>query len=369
MTEREESLFIDSGFTYRQFLEGEDVPIHRGHHVADVRTVDVDDWARTGARGAVVQCEGHERINDVHVHEIPAGGASEFVQPLYEEVVYVASGSGATAIRDRAGEERVFEWSAGSVFFLPRNARYKHVNAHGDEPARLVCNTDLPVLTRMIGDEEHLFEHGAPAPEFATDYDAEGSLSIIEGVPAVWEANFVPDISKFDKLVDYEGRGGGGTNVKFRFPAANTLWAHVSEFQVGKYKKAHKHGPGANLLVIGGEGFSLMWPPGEFESRVRVDWNPGALVVPPAHWYHQHFNVADERSRYLALHPPNVLPRGPQDVFNPKTAENQIEYHEEDPRVRETFEEALAANDLESRMPAEAYEAGETPDWGEALDE
>lgn len=75
------------------------------------------------------------------------------------------------------------------------------------------------------------------------------------------------------------------------------------------------------------------------------------------------------RSRYLALHSPNVLPRGPQDVFNPKTAENQIEYHQEDPHVRETFEEALAANSLESRMPAEAYEADETPDWGEVLDE
>lgn len=366
MTEREESLFIDSDYSYQDFLDEQGVPVHRGHHVPDVRTVEVGHWERTGANGAIVQCEGHERINDVHVHEIPAGDTTSFVQPLYEEVAYVAAGSGATAIEDRDGERRVFEWSEGSIFCLPRNARYKHINADADEPARLVCNTDLPVLTRLIGDEHHIFEHGAPAPRFSSDYDAEGSLSIIEGVPAVWEANFVPDIGQFDQLVEYEGRGGGGTNVKFQFPAANTLWAHVSEFQVGKYKKAHKHGPGANLLVISGEGFSLMWSPGEFDDRVRVDWEPGALVVPPAHWYHQHFNTAGERSRYLALHPPNVLPRGPMDLFNPKTGGNQIEYHQEPPEVRAEFEAALAENGLESRMEEELYEDDTAPDWGEA---
>lgn len=367
MTEREESLFIDSDFTYTEFLEGEGVPVHRGHGVEDLTTVAVDDWERTGARGAIVQCEGHERLNDVHVHEIPPEGASEFVNPLYEEVVYVAQGSGATAIRDEHDEERVFEWSQHSLFCLPRNARYKHINASGDDPARLVANTDLPVLTRLIGDAHHLFEHGAPTIEF-TDYDDDGDLSVISGVPAVWEANFVPDVRAFDELVDYEARGGGGTNVKFRFPHARTLWAHMSEFDVGQYKKAHKHGPGANLLPISGQGFSLMWPPGNFDDHVKVDWTPGSLVVPPAHWYHQHFNTAGQRSRYLALHPPNVLPRGPQQVFNPKTPKNQLEYHEEDPRIRALFEAELADNDLDSQMPAEAYEDTGDPDWGEAMD-
>jgi oxalate decarboxylase/phosphoglucose isomerase-like protein (cupin superfamily) len=359
MTEREESLYIDSGYTYREFLEAEGIPVHRGHSLADVREAAVGEWDRTGARGAVVQFEGHERINDVHLHEIPPGEATEFVQPLYEEVVYVAEGSGATAIRDGSGEERVFEWGTGSVFFLPRNARYKHLNADGDEPTRLVCNTDLPVLTRLIGDEAHIFEHGAPAPDFAAEYDGDGDLSVIEGVPAVWEANFVPDIAAFDQLVDYDLRGGGGTNVKFRFPGSSSLWAHVSEFDVGRYKKAHKHGPGANLLVISGEGFSLMWPPGDFAERVRVDWTAGALVVPPGQWYHQHFNTSGERARYLALHPPNVFPRGPRKLYDPKTAENQLEYHEEPAGVREAFEAALAENGLESRMPAEWYEEGE----------
>jgi hypothetical protein len=108
-----------------------------------------------------------------------------------------------------------------------------------------------------------------------------------------------------------------------------------------------------------------MWPPDEFENRIRVDWSPGSLVVPPAHYYHQHFNTTGERSRYLAMHPPNVLPRGPADVFNPKTPENQIEYHEENPKVREIFEAELERKGLESRMPEDAYRDGETADWGD----
>lgn len=367
MSQREESLFIDSDFTYREFLEEADIPVHGGHAVEDVRTVAVDQWDRTGARGAIVQCEGHERLNDVHIHELPPGESSQFVHPMCEEVVYVAEGIGATAIRDTSGEEHVFEWSEESLFCLPRNVEYKHINASGDEPARLVSNTDLPVLTRLIGDEHHLFEHGEPTGAFSGEYDDSGELSIIEGVPAVWEANFVPDISTFDQLVDYEARGGSGTNVKFRFPHAQTLWAHMSEFDVGQYKKAHKHGPGANLLVISGEGFSLMWPPEEFENRVRIDWSPGSLVVPPAHYYHQHFNTTGERARYLAMHPPNVLPRGPADVFNPKTPRNQIEYHQENSKVREIFEAELQRKGLESRMPDGVYEQGEEVDWADAV--
>lgn len=369
MTQKEETLFIDSDFTYQEFLEQEAVPVHDGHAVDNVKTAEVGDWERTGIRGAIVQCKGHERLNDVHIHEIPPGESSQFVHPLYEEIVYVATGIGATVIRDESGEEQVFEWSKDSLFCLPRNAQYKHINASSDEPVRLVSNTDLPVLTRMIGDYHHIFEHGKPARDIGGGYDEDGELSIIEGVPAVWEANFIPDISKFDQLVDYEARGGSGTNVKFRFPHAQTLWAHMSEFDIGQYKKAHKHGPGANLLVISGEGFSLMWPPGQFDEHIRVDWSPGSLVVPPAHYYHQHFNTTNKRSRYLAMHPPNVLPRGPADVFNPKTPKNQIEYHQEDPRIREIFEEALAEKGLESQMPEDAYKEEGTPDWSEAVNE
>ena len=49
---------------------------------------------------------------------------------------------------------------------------------------------------------------------------------------------------------------------------------------VGTYKKAHFHGPGAHVVILGGQGYSLMYPQGQ--PIQRYDWKPGSMVVPPA---------------------------------------------------------------------------------------
>ena len=79
--------------------------------------------------------------------------------------------------------------------------------------------------------------------------------------------------------------------------AKNNSRAHISEFPVGTYKKAHRHGPGAHLLILSGEGFSMLWQEGT-EYR-KAPWKVGGMVIVPA-TICSHFGAT--RARYLAIY-------------------------------------------------------------------
>jgi len=90
--------------------------------------------------------------------------------------------------------------------------------------------------------------------------------------------NFVPDAVNLP-LISAKERGAGGGHIRFNMARAS-LASHISQFGVGTYKKGHAHGPGAHVILLNGEGYSLMWTEGE-EPR-RYDWEIGTLIVPPS---------------------------------------------------------------------------------------
>ena len=121
---------------------------------------------------------------------------------------------------------------------------------------------------------------------------------------------------------------------------------------MGTYKKGHRHGPGAHLVILGGVGFSLLWWEGK--ERVRADWKKGSMVVIPADaTFHQHFNTGAEPARYLALQTGNGTP-APAGRPNMSFAEGgtQIEYEDEARDIHEIFEKELAAHSAPCRMKA-----------------
>jgi hypothetical protein len=124
----------------------------------------------------------------------------------------------------------------------------------------------------------------------------------------------------------------------------------------GTYKKAHRHGPGFNIVIIDGEGYSLMWEEGK--PKERIDWHEYSLFVPPMMWFHQHFGTSPKPIRFVAFHPPGMLAfpgwSGEGSHFIGKGA-NQIEYFDEDPAIRRLFEEELVRKGLKSNMPQEVY--------------
>jgi gentisate 1,2-dioxygenase len=127
--------------------------------------------------------------------------------------------------------------------------------------------------------------------------------------------------------------------------------SHMSVFAPRLYKKAHRHGPGVVIVIPSGEGYSVMWQEGG--ERVVIPWREGSVFVPPARWFHQHFNVGGVPARYLAFHLPRGLTGGTERVQD--RARDQIEYLDEDPWIRQKFDEELAQRGLTSLMPAEAY--------------
>ena len=114
--------------------------------------------------------------------------------------------------------------------------------------------------------------------------------------------------------------------------------SHISQFPIGTYKKAHCHGPGAHVIILSGEGYSLMWPEGE-EPR-RYEWQVGTMIVPPNMWLHQHFNTGTTPARYLAFKHEVVSIRNAQGVpkawISRRIGGDQIDYADETPEVRRT---------------------------------
>jgi gentisate 1,2-dioxygenase len=138
------------------------------------------------------------------------------------------------------------------------------------------------------------------------------------------------------------------------------MHAHISEFGVGTYKKAHRHDAGAHIFCVTGHGYSLLWKDGESPvDTVRVDWKPGTLYAPPdGPTFHQHFNTANVSSRYLALifgGARYFISTAGKKLYenmdkSVKDGGNQIEYEDEDLRILDLYETELAKQGVTSRM-------------------
>ena len=339
---------------YQEWQAAEGLPVIRAFHVEDLRTVEVTPWARKGGRGVFIDMEGTEGTNAAYVCEIPPAARLASQRHLYEEVIYVLAGRGATAVWIEGGPKVTFEWHAGSLFAIPLNAFHQHFNASGTEPARYYAVTTAPLVMNLFHNHDFIFDNPFV---FRDRFTGEPEAFSGRGTflaSRIWEANFIPDVATF-QLLEWKERGAGGSNIMFEL-ANNTLIAHISEFPVGTYKKAHRHGPGANVIILGGQGYSLLWPDGA--PWTKVDWHEGSVFVPPDFWWHQHFNAGSTPARYLAIRWGSVKHKldDKHDTLaqDRATGGNQIEYEDEDPAVRELFEIELSKAGVPSRMPAVA---------------
>ncbi|MDR0343895.1 MAG: hypothetical protein LBI49_12470 [Nocardiopsaceae bacterium] len=340
---------------YTRWVAAEGLDIVSGHFVPDLRSLELKPWARRGGRGVFLNHDASRTSNDCYVCEIPAGGELTPQRQLFEEMILILDGRGSTRVWNDAGKEVAFEWQAGSLFAIPLNTWHQHSNLSGAGPARFVASTNLPPVLNMYDDVDFLFHTSRDFPHrFDGEQDYFAAKTTTKGL--LLDTNFVPDAAAL-QLISAKERGAGGGHTRFSM-AKGSMNSHISEFPVGTYKKAHRHGPGAHVIVLSGSGYSLMWPEGE-QPR-RYDWSAGSLIIPPNMWYHQHFNTGAAPARYLAFKHEGVAIRNAQGVpkawISRRVGGDQIDYADEASEIRQAFADELAKAGVAAAMQS-AYDA------------
>lgn len=323
--------------------KGEGVPIHETFHVDDLREVELAHWERFGVPGAFINLTDAFIVSSMML-ELPPGGKTVPVRHMFETWVFVVGGHGETIVEQEGYPANAAPWQPRSLFGPPLNTRYQHVNKDPDRPARLLMVTNAPLTMNLYHNDEFVFDN-----DFVFDDRYQGRNSYFNGESEylggrVNRVNLIPDTLEY-QLIQWKARGHGAKSFHMSM-SDHTLACHLSEFEVGTYKKAHRHGPGAHVIILRGQGYSLNWREGE-EPR-RVDWKPMSMFAPPEMWFHQHFNTGKEPARYLALRrggsPEHPVKLG---ITGGGSAPDQIEYEQEHPWIYDMYLEELNKNGVE----------------------
>jgi len=369
-----------AGTPYGQWLKDEGVPVFEDWAVPDVWKLETAPWPRLGVRARFItiypQMEGQRGM---YVADIEPGGQTEPIRHMYEQMILILEGHGTTEVwQEGDSRKHVFEWGRGSIFSPPLNAFYRMYNL-GSDAVKFVAYNRAPTAFTEYRNVDFIFN--CPFA-FRDRFNGEDNYFQVATRPEltgrandrnIWETNFVADAFTTD-LDSAEYKVSAGHITPFRM-ARNSMDAHISQWPVGRYHKAHYHGAGAMLLGLRSTGFILIWPSragnqpysnGHADDVIEVPWGRGSIYSPPNEWFHQHFNTGNEPARHLAIRGGNLFTLsmlGGADGTHANmisTAEGGtlLEYEDEDPLVRRRFRSALTANGVDNKMPDELYEEG-----------
>jgi mannose-6-phosphate isomerase-like protein (cupin superfamily) len=374
-------------YPYYRWMDSEGIPIHfEVAGVADLTQLPREPWARTGkGLGTFVELNGtYQAERGMFVCEIPPGEALDVQHHLYEQFTLILQGRGATEIWQHDGPKRTFEWGKGSLFAPPRNTSYRMINV-GREPVIYFGVTNAPrVFNAMfgawLGDQtstrqfEFIFNCDYDFTDLydgSEDYFNRTDNRITTGRynSTIWYTNFIPNVSE-EFVEDLEQKVAGGQLTGYRM-AGGFPSGHISEWPVGRYHKAHYHGPGAVLVGLKGKGYVNLWPKewgihpwqdGHADEVTLVEWGTNSIYVPPDGWFHQHMSTGKVPARHVAVYG-GSLPLGSQrgdggegGVYLPvREGGVLIDYEDEDPEVRRYFVEANRKEGVECTMPPVTY--------------
>lgn len=335
-----------SGTPYDKWLETakERMPVFEGMLIQDARTHPLEFWEDMGVNGLYIKMADYQ-ITDGWILEIPKGGSTKPQKHMFEAGLYFFGGPGHIMIQQDGKRPQRADFGHRSLFSVPLNVAYQIFN-DSDEPVRVVAVTSFPFVINSMNSEEFVFNNPF---SFRDRYDGEEGFLMYSKHERnnLTVTNLVKDALEFE-LDEYDHRGKGTTNTHWSMAGNTHIDLHVSEMPGGLYKKAHRHSSDAYILLLSGEGYSLTWPEGRYEDRIRVDWQEGTIFVPPIYWYHQHLNPGTESARYLAINAPilvRTLGLRFQDQLDPDLPAIKAEFEAEVAKVRAREAQSVAADE------------------------
>ena len=181
----------------------------------DVTELPRKPWARTGGQGAYIQLKGMEGFTGMYVGEIPAGGALNIERHLYEKIIYILHGFGATEVWSGNNEKKKiqFEWQQGSLFAVPLNCSHRMING-SREPVIFLAVTSAPLMIDLLHDIPFVFGCNYTFDERfdgRADYFVPTSNRQFQGGFFNWESNFIADAR--GALVDPSEAKGYGVRI------------------------------------------------------------------------------------------------------------------------------------------------------------
>src|SRR5260370_30946112 len=200
---------------YEQWMNSEDLPVHGGYHIPNVRAVEVKPWKRFGPNAALFNLEGAEATDGAYLLEIASGSSTRPVRFMFEESIFVLDGEGETTVWHENRPKQTFKWKKGTLFSPPLNVWRIHKNL-GHAPARLISVMDLPLTMDLYHNAEFIFNNDFVfrdrydnQPDFFTVNQCNMRISCTattfvecdKGAVGVVDTGLIPDLNGIQLLV------------------------------------------------------------------------------------------------------------------------------------------------------------------------
>ena len=99
-------------------MKQEGVPLYEGSALENLNTLELGEWERRGGKAAYTRL-GEQETNSLQIVEIPPKGELKPEHHIYDAIMYVMQGRGASVIWQEGEKKHTVEWEEGVAAVHP----------------------------------------------------------------------------------------------------------------------------------------------------------------------------------------------------------------------------------------------------------